>query len=122
MNDNLWIEAKVVALYEKWTWSTRFHILCTRLPEMYKWVNRRPTEIQKTTRPESIWPEAWNKILQETFFINYRMRTKCQTASSTSRLSETGKDTALAMPCSEKVDSRGQPQTVATSIDAREEQ
>ena len=58
-------EAKGVNLSEEWTGTTRFQILCTRPPEGYKWVNERPTNIQKTTRPDGIWPSVWTQLSQK---------------------------------------------------------
>ena len=48
------------------------------------WVNERATKIQKSSRPESLRPEAWirfSKKQKEIFIILSRMQ--CQTASST---------------------------------------
>ena len=56
--NGLWPEAKGGVD----TGSTRFQILRTRLPEGYKWVVGRPTKIQKTTRADRIWPEAWTQL------------------------------------------------------------
>ena len=47
-----------VNLSEDWTGTFRSQILPTRL-EGYIWVSGRPAKIQKITRPDSIWPEAW---------------------------------------------------------------
>ena len=58
-------EAKGVTLAEEWTATARFQILRTRLLEGYRCVNGRPTKIQKTTRPDSIWPEAWTPLFKE---------------------------------------------------------
>ena len=45
----------------------------------------RPTKIQKPTRPDSIWPEAWAKLSKKRKRRgNCRMASsQCQTASST---------------------------------------
>ena len=47
---------------KEWTRTTWFQIQRTRLPEGYKWANGRPTKIQKTTRPDSIWLEAKTQL------------------------------------------------------------
>ena len=61
--NEIWTEAKGVFHSEEWTGTTRFQILRTTLPEGYKeGVNGRPSKIQKTTRPDSIWPEAWTQL------------------------------------------------------------
>ena len=57
--NDVWTEAKGVNLSEEWTGTARFQNLRVRLPEGFTWVNGRPTQFQKTTRPDSIWPEAW---------------------------------------------------------------
>ena len=64
INDSCF-EAKGVTLAEEWTATTRFQILRTRLLEGHKCVNVRPTKIQKTTRPDSIWPESWTPLFKE---------------------------------------------------------
>ena len=141
-DSDIWTAANGVNISEKWTGTTRFQILRTRLPEGLRRVNGRPTKIQKTTRPDSIWPEAWTRLSQnQRDKRNGRMGTRrCQTASSTpqrrnlrgidrdyfkviadARL-KLEKDTALALPCIVKEDSRGKPQAGTTSIDAGEEQ
>ena len=63
IHDN-WTEAMDVNLSEDWTGTTRFQILRTRL-EGYIWVSGRPTKIQKITRPDSIWPQAWMQLSKD---------------------------------------------------------
>ena len=57
-----WSEERDVALTEEWVGTTRFQISRTTLPEGYKWANGRPTKIQKTPRPDTIWPEEWPRF------------------------------------------------------------
>ena len=42
--------------------TTRFPNLKSMLPEGYKWVNARPSKVQKTTRLLTIWPEEWPRL------------------------------------------------------------
>ena len=49
-------------LSEPWTGRTIFSLLRQPLPEGWEWVQGRPTRMQKTNRPPSIWPEFW-KVL-----------------------------------------------------------
>ena len=51
--NDLRTEAKGVTHSEEWTGTTRFQM------QGYKRVNGRPTTIQESTRPDSIWLEAW---------------------------------------------------------------
>ena len=64
INDN-WIETKNVNLSEDWTGTTRSQILRTRFLEGCEWVKRRPSKIQKTTRPDSIRREAWIRLSEK---------------------------------------------------------
>ena len=57
--NDIWTEDKDVSLSGEWIGTTRLQILCTRLLEGYKWVEGRPTKIEKSTPPaDSIWLEA----------------------------------------------------------------
>ena len=49
-------------LSEPWTGRTVFTLLRQPLPEGWEWVHGRPTKIQKTNRPPSIWPEFWKAL------------------------------------------------------------
>ena len=55
---DMWTEAKDVNLSEDSTGTFKFQVLRTRL-EGNICVSGRPAKIQKITRPDSIWPEAW---------------------------------------------------------------
>ena len=57
--DDIWNEDDV-ALSEEWIVTRRLGISRTKLPEGYKWVNGRLTNIQKTKRADAIWSEAWS--------------------------------------------------------------
>ena len=133
ITNDLWPEAKGVTLSEKLTGTTRFQISRAKLLEGFKLVNGRPTKIQKVTRPDSVWPEAWTKFprnkkttLQNVWkkVLKYEVLTDVKDffkGSAGARVKlET--DTALVLRCIEKDGSRGQPQAVATSVDASEEQ
>ena len=50
------------SLSEPWTGRTIFNILRQPLPEGWAWVRGRPTRLQKTNRPPSIWPEFWKML------------------------------------------------------------
>ena len=63
---DIWTEAKDVNLSEVWKGDDKIPDLSIkkRLLERSKWVNGRPTKIQKTARPDSMWLEAstqWSK-------------------------------------------------------------
>ena len=45
-----------------WTGRTRFTILRPSPPDGFKWCEGRSTRVQKTTRPENIWPEVWQSL------------------------------------------------------------
>ena len=62
MVNDLWTEAKGVTISEEWTGIARFQILRARLLERYKLVNGKPTKKRKTTRPDSVWSEAWIRL------------------------------------------------------------
>jgi len=49
-------------LSSQWTGQTLFYIIKPQLPPGMKWVEGRPTQIQKTTRPDSVWPEVWKNL------------------------------------------------------------
>ena len=134
-------ERRVSISSEEWTGTTRFQILRTRLPEGYNWVDGRPMTIQKTTRPDSKWPEASTQLSKEqTQLQNGQTNVRnCKQHAATgihevltddkdyfnviadARL-KLVKDTAPALPCMAREDSRGKPQTCATSTNARKEQ
>ena len=57
LNDYWTCDRKVLLSEE----NTRFQILWIKLLKGCKWVNGRPTKVQKTTRPETIWPEEWHR-------------------------------------------------------------
>ena len=60
--NDMWTEAKGVHLSEEWSATARFQILRTRLLEGHSLVNGRLTQVHKTTRPDSFWPEAWTHL------------------------------------------------------------
>ena len=55
-------EAKDVNLSEVWPVTTRFQILRTRLAIGYNRVDGGPPKILKTSRPDSVWPDARAQI------------------------------------------------------------
>ena len=57
--DDYWLEDKDESLDMEWTGHTRFSILKPQARIGYNWVNGRETKMQKTTRPDSCWPELW---------------------------------------------------------------
>ena len=57
--DDYWIADGNEELAFEWTGSTRFPILKPQAKQFYKWVEGRETKIQKTTRPDNVWPELW---------------------------------------------------------------
>ena len=80
---DIWTEAMDVDLSNDPTGTFRFQILRTRL-EGYIWVSGRPAKIQKITRPDSIWPEAWMQFSKNNSKKTCRLGgRKCQTAGST---------------------------------------
>ncbi len=64
LND-YWIEDGARELSGLWTGRTRFMLLKPKAPDGSKWVDGRITKIQKTTRPDSVWPETWKKMSQK---------------------------------------------------------
>ena len=50
------------ALSSEWTGQTCFELLRPKPPPGHKWVGSRCTKVQKTTRPDNIWPETWVKM------------------------------------------------------------
>ena len=59
---DIWIVNKDVSLLDGWSGTTRFEFLRTRLLEGDKWVAGSPINVQKWTRAESIWLEAWTQL------------------------------------------------------------
>ena len=143
ITNDLWPEAKGVTLSEKLSGTTRFQISRAKLLEGFKLVNGRPTKIQKVVRPDSVWLEAWTGVSkkQENYIAEcvWKKVLKLQAArrnkgtyevltdvkdffkGSAGARVKLETDTALVLRCIEKDGSRGQPQAVATSVDATEE-
>ena len=46
-------------LSDSWRGFTKFTLLKEKPPKGYMWSGERLTKIQTTTRPDSVWPEAW---------------------------------------------------------------
>ena len=129
-------EAKGVNLSEEWIGIARFQILRPRLLEGYKWVNGRPTQIEKSTRTNSMWLElgqCYPRNKKSMHLQNgQKKRPNCKqqavTGESTrcrpmTRLTSRwlpmlfwslNRGIAPAMPCKEKDNSRGKFQAGAT--------
>ena len=86
--DDLWTEAKGLNLPEVWTGTTRFHILRARLPERYKRVSGKPTEIKKQLPDETILGlklgRSYPKKQRGKHYCRMGRR-KCRTANSASQ-------------------------------------
>lgn len=59
---DFWTEVGPRKLSVPWTGRTLFQILRPKPPDGKKWVAGRLTKIQATTRPDSIWPEIWQRM------------------------------------------------------------
>ena len=64
LND-CWNDGREVLFSEEWNGTTRFQRLRMQLPEGNKWVNGRPTQVQKTTRLDTIGSEEWHRLLKK---------------------------------------------------------
>ena len=59
-------EDKSISLSEEWNRTMRIQILRTRLPEGYKWVEGRPTEVAQVDPPRQHLAGSIDEAVQET--------------------------------------------------------
>ena len=48
-------------LSDTWTGSTSLTIMDEKTPDGFSWPGERLTRKQTTSRPDTLWPEIWNK-------------------------------------------------------------
>ena len=64
--EDFWITAGTRVLDQQWTGQTVFYLLKPKPPLGMKWVSGRLTRIQKTRRPDDVWPEVWTAMSRKT--------------------------------------------------------
>ena len=60
--DDYWNVDSSRHLSNSWTGFTQFTFLKEKPPTGYMWSRRRLAKIQRTTRPDHVWPEVWTTI------------------------------------------------------------